>query len=195
MVGREMGQRLNGKPAASRLERWVDSIGSATLPLLAGFSTTSVVVVSDDAGNFRWPGATILALAIASVVLIAAIQFAYHARIYLSEWSGQKDREPLPSPSQASGSDDAGKQNANSAQQKSDYELGLRWTKWTQRAYHIGIVTLVLGLALAVAPHGTTGAEGTLRWCAFGLAAVTCAVEAIYVVRQQFRSLHDGRVE
>jgi hypothetical protein len=91
-----MGARNNGKPTAARLKLWVDSVSSATLRLLAGFSTTSVVVVSDDAANLRWPGTAILALAIAAVVLIAAVQFAYHARIALSEWPDREDRKESP---------------------------------------------------------------------------------------------------
>ena len=35
-----------------RLESWVRSVGTTTLPLLAGFSTTSVVVVADGADHF-----------------------------------------------------------------------------------------------------------------------------------------------
>ena len=41
---------------------------------LAGFSLAAVVVIADDAGDFRWPGAAAPALTIASVVLIAAAQ-------------------------------------------------------------------------------------------------------------------------
>ena len=75
MSGRKKGPRMTGKPTPARLKIWVDSVSSATLPLLAGFSTTAVIVVSDDAANFRWPGATILVLAIAAVVLILALSF------------------------------------------------------------------------------------------------------------------------
>jgi hypothetical protein len=72
----------SGKFTEARLKRWV---GTVTLPLLAGFSITSVVVVSDDAANFRWPGATVFALAVAALVFVVAVQCAYHARIYLSQ--------------------------------------------------------------------------------------------------------------
>jgi hypothetical protein len=69
----------------ARFKRWIDSVGTVTLPLLAGFSITAVVVVSDDPGKFLWPGATILVLALAALVLIVAVQCAYHARVYLSK--------------------------------------------------------------------------------------------------------------
>ena len=105
-AGEGMATRAYHDPAAARLERWADSVGNVTLPLLAGFSTASAVVVSDDAGNFQWPGATILALVFAAVALIVAIQCAYHARIYLSECSDRKDNKgSSASPSEESRGD------------------------------------------------------------------------------------------
>lgn len=85
MTEREMDPGTNDLPHEARLRRWVYSVGTVTLPLLAGFSITSVVVVSDDAANFRWPGATVLALAFAALVLIVAVQCAYHAHVYFSK--------------------------------------------------------------------------------------------------------------
>ena len=85
MTESEMESATKGKSAEARVERWIDSVGTVTLPLLAGFSITSVVVVSDDAGNFRWPGLTILVLTFAALVLLGAVQSAYHARLYLSK--------------------------------------------------------------------------------------------------------------
>ena len=66
------------------MRRGIESVGNVVLPLLAGFSITALVVVSDDAGNFRLPGPTILALSCAALALIVAVQCAYHARVYLS---------------------------------------------------------------------------------------------------------------
>lgn len=83
--GKEMDQGSNGDTTEERrLKRWVNSVGTVTLPLLAGFSITAVVV-SDDAANFRWPGPTILVLALAALALLAAVQCAYHAHLYLSK--------------------------------------------------------------------------------------------------------------
>jgi hypothetical protein len=42
-------------------------------------------VVTGEAHAFRWPGATVLALAAAAVVLIASVQFTYNTRQFL--WS------------------------------------------------------------------------------------------------------------
>ena len=57
----------------------MDSVASVAAPLLAGFSLASVLLVSDDAVNFRWPGAAIVALAVASVALIGAVQCGFNA--------------------------------------------------------------------------------------------------------------------
>jgi hypothetical protein len=74
-----------GKTLEERFKSWIDTVGTITLPLLAGFNITFVIVVSDDAANFLLPGAAILVLAFAAVVLIIAVQCAYHARVYLFE--------------------------------------------------------------------------------------------------------------
>jgi hypothetical protein len=52
------------KPAPLGYGNSIDSVAGVASPLLAGFSLASVIVVSDDARNFRWPGAAILALAV-----------------------------------------------------------------------------------------------------------------------------------
>jgi hypothetical protein len=135
--------------------------------------------VSDDAANFRWPGATILALAIAAVVLIAAIQFAYHARIALSEWSDREDRKESRVPSQGNGHNDT---NTQQIQQNDDYSRGLAWTRRTRWAYDIGLVSLLAGLCLAVAPFHVNGTEAFLRGLASGLAIIACALELGWTV-------------
>lgn len=70
---------MNRRPVrASGLEardiKWAESVGNVAAPLLAGFSLTSVIVVSEDAGKFRWGDAAIVSLAIAAVALIVAVQ-------------------------------------------------------------------------------------------------------------------------
>jgi hypothetical protein len=70
-------QRYSGEIGAAA---WIDSIGGWTTPLLGGFSLASVVAVASNTGAFRWPGAAILALAIAALVLILTVQTAQSAR-------------------------------------------------------------------------------------------------------------------
>ena len=168
----------NDNPSAARLKLWIDSVSSATLPLLAGFSTASVVVVSDDAANFRWPGATILAFTVAAVVLIAAVQLAYHARISLSELSG---REGSPAPSQDISHSQTATQQIRQPQD-SNYKQGLTRTKRTRRAYDSGLLALLVGLGLAVAPLRATGLQADFRWGASGLAFLAAVLELVWIV-------------
>jgi len=135
----------------TRLKRWVNSVGTVALPLLAGFSITAVVVVSEDPTNFRWPGATTLVLAFAAVVLIVAVQCSYHAHVYLSK------HDP-------------------------DHKKGVTWAKRTRGFYDAGLLALILGLALIVAPHGAIGIQGAFRWIAVALAVLAFIGEVIWLV-------------
>lgn len=151
MTESEMDPETNSKHSETRLKRWISSVGTVTLPLLAGFSITAVVVVSEDPTNFRWPGATILVLAFAALVLIAAVQCAYHAHVYLSK------RDP-------------------------GYKKGVTWARWTRRLYDAGLLALLAGLALIVAPNRASGMQADLRWAAAALACLACLSETIWLV-------------
>ena len=60
--------------------KWAKSVGNIAAPLLAGFSLTSVIVISEDPTKFRWSDAAILSLAIAAVTLIFALQTSKYVR-------------------------------------------------------------------------------------------------------------------
>jgi hypothetical protein len=82
------------KPAPLGYGNAIDSVGAAGSSLLAGFSLASVIVVTSEAGEFRWPGAAILMLTTAAVLLIAAVQCTYNTREFL--WSGADVRNWWP---------------------------------------------------------------------------------------------------
>jgi hypothetical protein len=82
------------KPAPLGYGNAIDSVGTVGSALLAGFSLASVIVVTSAAGQFRWPGAAVLALAAAAVALIASVQFTYNTRQFL--WSGADVRDWWP---------------------------------------------------------------------------------------------------
>lgn len=145
------------------LGKWVHAVGEVPIPLLAGFSVTSVLVVTNDAAKFRWPGLAILALTIASVALIASVQCAYHARLYL--------------PPQAEGF---------SSPRFSDRK-GKAWARWTRISYHCGIVALLAGLGLALAPLSGKGMENGLRWSATVIAFSACLGETAFIVVVRWR--------
>jgi hypothetical protein len=145
-----------GKTTEARVKTWIDSVGTVTLPLLAGFSITSVVVVADDdAGDFRWPGLTILVLTFAALVLLGAVQTAYHARLYLSR-------------------DDP------------DYDKAWSWVWRTRTLYDIGLLALLAGLGLVVVPLHGVGREAGFRWAAVGLALCACVVEFVWKLRESW---------
>lgn len=148
------------------LRKWVDAVGDVTIPLFAGFGFTTVVVVSDDARNFRWAGPTILVLASASVCLILAVQCAYHARIH------------LPTDSQAGDTGAA---------------RGRFWGIGTRAAYHCGIVLLLAGLGLALTPLSGESADQFLRWLASGIAFAACLAELAVIVSDWKRRLQKLR--
>jgi hypothetical protein len=160
------------KPAPLGYGNAIDSVGTVGSALLAGFSLASVIVVTSAAGQFRWPGAAVLALATAAVALIASVQFTYNTRQFL--WSGADVRDWWPE-----------------LQENSELETRLReeqaesfgrwqaWAKWTRTAHGTGVLILLAGLALALPPP-PGGAQGGLRWAAFGVAAAGCAGQALW---------------
>jgi hypothetical protein len=111
-------------------------------------------------------------------VLIAAVQFAYHARISLSELSG---REGSHAPSQDISHSQTDTQQI-SQQQDGYYKQGLTRTKRTRWAYDSGLLALLVGLGLAVAPLHATGVQADLRWGASGLAFLAAVLELVWTV-------------
>jgi hypothetical protein len=69
--------------------KWAESVGNVAAPLLAGFSLASVIMVSEDAGKFRWPDATILSLTVAAIALITAVEcskYVFHGHPNAVGW-------------------------------------------------------------------------------------------------------------
>ena len=57
-----------------------------------------------------------------------------------------------------------------------------RWETWTRNFYHFGIVILLLGLGLALAPQHVTGLQDKVQWVASVVAFVACGMAAILSV-------------
>ena len=134
------------KPSPLGYANAIDSLGAVASPLLAGFSLASVIIVRDDAANFRWPGAVTLALAVAAVLLVGAVQCAYNARQYL--WSSADVADWWPDMQE--GSD---REQLLRDQQAEAFHRWEAWTKWTRITYDLGILALLAGLALALPPR------------------------------------------
>ena len=148
-------------PAASP-DPWAKSVGETAAPILAGFSITVVIVVSDDARDFRWPGWAILALTVSAIALIGALQSAKYAQ---GLWPGAN----RPRGSQW--------WTHTRYFELNPAERITWWAKWTRWFYHLGLAALLAGLAFTLAPPDGAG-QGGLRWAASVLAFFAFAVES-----------------
>jgi hypothetical protein len=163
------------------LRRWVDRVGDATIPLFAGFGFATLIVVNEDAGKFRWPGLTILVLTIASVSLILSVQGTHQARMYLPMLADFQAQREIGSP-------------ANFEDKKSDeYKRARRAGQGTRLAYHVGVVSLLAGLALALAPPNGTGIDYALRWSASAVAFSAFLLEFRSTARQWVPRRHGSQ--
>jgi MFS family permease len=153
----------------------VESLGSVASPLLAGFSLASVIMTSDDAANFRWPGMVIFALAVAAVLLIAAVQFGYNARQYF--WSAADVREWWPD--MQDGSD---RETVLREEQGVAFGRWRKWTWWMRMAYNLGVLALMAGLAFALAPRSDSDTQADWRWVAVWFVFAACVAEAGWII-------------
>jgi hypothetical protein len=163
------------KPSPLGYGTAIDSLGSVASPLLAGFSLTSVIVVSVDSDKFRWPGAVLLALTVAAVTFIGSVQCAYNSRQYL--WSGAEVRDWWPEMDQ-----DTGLERQLRGQQAEAYFLWEAWAKWTRWTFNCGILALLVGLGMGLAPKQGNGTQENLRWVALGIAFAACAGEVSWLI-------------
>jgi hypothetical protein len=156
----------------------VESVGSVASPLLAGFSLASVIVVSDDSANFRWPGATEFALVAAAAMLIGAVQCGFSARQYL--WSGADVRDWWPDMQEGSA-----RETILREQQTLAFDRWKIWSMWMRITYNFGILALLAGLALALPPQHDSDVQASWRWAAVGLAFAAfaaCAAELCWII-------------
>lgn len=163
------------KPAPLGYATAIDSVGGVAAPLLAGFSLASVIVISEDARNFRWPGAAILGLTIAAVALVGTVQCAFNARQYI--WSAADVRAWSPDLK-----DNSDLEKRLRVEQDWAFGRWQAWTEWTRRTYALGILALLTALAFALPPDHNAGIQGGLRWTASGLAFAASAGEACWIV-------------
>jgi hypothetical protein len=154
----------------------VESGTSVAAPLLAGFSFASVIVISDDASNFRFPGAAILGLTIAAAFFLGAIQCGYSARQYY--WSAAEAFNWQPSAKEEQA--ELEKLSQDQAEAFGHWEL---WSTWAVNLFYFGIFALLAGLAMALPPKkDVVGVEMWLRWTAVIVAFAALVGEALGIV-------------
>ena len=175
------------KPAPLGYANAIDSVGSVAAPLLAGFSLASVIVITDDAVNFRWPGAAIFGLTRTAVSLVGTVQCAFNARQYI--WSGADVLTWWPDMKENSE-----REERLRAEQDWAFRRWQAWTTWTRRTYEMGVFALLASLAVALPPQHAVGVQGSLRWAASGVAFAACACEASWIITISLRRRGDRSV-
>lgn len=159
--------QLWSKPAPLGYGPALDAMANVAAPLLAGFSITAIAAIAASSDKFRWPGAALLILTLAAVLLVASLQFGFTARQHLYSaadvvaWWGQEDMAQ------------AGRSERLQREQHKDYMSWERWSSKARVAYNAGITVLAAGVALALAPpYQVHHSEAVLRWIAAAIAAV-----------------------
>ena len=124
----------------------LQSAGTVAAPLLAGFSFTLVGLVLTSPGTIRWPDASLALLTAAGLFLITAVQSASWARRWdvtpteilgwwpNFEWLPEAIQEQVFS-----------EQHTHSRRQA-------RWARATRLAYNGGILSLLAGMTVLLAP-------------------------------------------
>jgi hypothetical protein len=157
---------------------WIDSIGGWVTPLLGGFSLASVIALSGNPGNSRWPGAAILALTIAALILILTVQAAQVARRSLTQ------RADLPIWGQVLywRSEPGFPEQAYRERDKA-LVTSKTWYKRARLWYHCGVIALLIGLALALVPN-KQGTQAAFQWIASAVAAVAVIAQVVWRLSQ-----------
>jgi hypothetical protein len=164
------------KPSPLGLAPAFDMVTGIAAPVLAGFSVATIVIVVSAADHFKWPGATLLCLTIGLVLLVASLQFGFHARSHLYSpqeiyaWWTPADFDASP-----------GRLELRRSEQAKHFQ---RWEVWVRRAsitYDVGIIALAAGLGAALAPLNSEHAtEAALRWTALSICWLGAALECIW---------------
>ncbi|MEU9174772.1 hypothetical protein AB0D34_44655 [Streptomyces sp. NPDC048420] len=144
---------------------------AAPLLTAAALGLAGVVGGADD--EFQWPGPTLLLLVIAALALIASIQFAYHARLYLYSYD---DLECWLGPAhvKAFASD-------LRVKQEKDQEVWARYQLWAVHAFNFGTILLGLGIAAALVPPDC-GKQIECRWAAAAVVLTATLADAVWVL-------------
>lgn len=162
------------KPSPLGYSASIDSVGTVASPLLAGFALASVVAVSDDSGNFRWPGAGILAFSVAAILFLGALEANFNARRFI--WSAADVKDWWPE------IEEGPRMDRLRAQQSEAFGRWSGWVAWTRRMYNGGVLALLAGLGSVIPPPSRIHAEVALRWGAAGLVFAAFVMEVIWMI-------------
>jgi hypothetical protein len=161
----------------------VDAMAGIAAPLLAGFSLTLAGVIAASPEKFRWPGADLAVLVVPVVLLVACIQFGFHARAHLYSAADVRDWRPDFIERH---------ERALKLQQAADYEKWCQWERRSRFTYNAAIVVLAVGVAMVVAPRAGS-AEPAWRWAAAAIALAAAVAEAMWIFFTTRPGIRAGR--
>lgn len=163
------------KPRPLGYSAAMDAVGTVASPLLAGFAFASVVVVSDDSGNFRWPGAGILAFSVAAILFLGALEANFNARRFI--WSSADVAAWWPEIKADSTDEDKLR-----AEQGQAFARWRTWIRWARRMYNGGVLALLIGLSSVIPPPPGPHVEAALRWVAAGVVSAAFVTELVWMI-------------
>jgi hypothetical protein len=141
-------------------------------PLLAGFAITVIAIVLQTPNTFRWSDWVLLLLTIASGSLITSVQAGHSAQAYLV--TPYEAAEWWPDPSESIVAD----LEAELLAHKRAYD---HWVAIQAFTYHLGVVALLSGIAVALVPPTGIGVS-SVRWIAVALACLFVAIELSWIL-------------
>jgi hypothetical protein len=162
--------------AASALE----SMGSVSAPLLAGFSLSITTIVLTASDALRWPGVTAAFSTFAALAMIASVQFAFWAKQNVAtpsdmrEWWDDADT-PAGRPFRIT----------ELERYRTVFNTYSRRARW---AYDLGIVALLASLATALAPP-THATQPLLRWISAAVVLIAAGLELAWATATSIENL------
>jgi hypothetical protein len=154
----------------------MERVAFTAAPLLAGFAVTFMGFVLTSNVSMHWPNLTLAMLTTAAMLLIFTIQLAFNARLhYLPYQEFRAQLELL----------DGSPQEVRvkiAARDRYIDKLATyrRLIRWAGVLYNAGIVTLLLAIATALVPPGTTGNIDTGRVVAITVATLAAILEIVW---------------
>lgn len=148
----------------------IESMGTAAAPLLAGFSITFTTLILTSPDRFRWVSATLFLSVIATIALIAALQFAFRTR----EWSVTPSDIEQWWP-------DAKDPTRHAELVYEQHRHHANYRTWSNRArytYDAGILAFLSALTIALVPPGDISSG---RYVAITAASVGTLAEMAWI--------------
>lgn len=149
----------------------LDSMGSVSAPLLAGFSLSITTIVLTTSDALRWPGITAAFSTFAALALIASVQFAF--------WAKQNVATPSDMREWWDDSDTPAGRPFRITELERYRKVYNAYSRRARLTYDLGIVALLASLGSALAPP-THANQPFLRWTSAGVVLIAVGVEVAW---------------